>query len=77
MPMPLAVKRIVSPKFPVKFELSSKDAMMKNIPFKGPFKVVARLSPSGSATDKSGPEVSTSKAISLGDSNIDLVLKSK
>lgn len=75
MPMPLAVQRIESPKFPVKFELSQANAMMKNMPFKGPFKVVARISPSGSATDKSGIEISTIAPIKLGTKNVELTLK--
>ena len=74
MPMPLAVKKIVSPKFPVKFELSQNDAMMKQIPFKGPFTVTARLSPSGDAMDKSGTETSTVESLSLGQKNIKLIL---
>ena len=75
MPMPLAVKKIESPKYPVKFELSKKDAMMRNFPFEGPFKITARVSPSGDASDKSGKEVSTIKAVNLGDSNIKLVFE--
>jgi hypothetical protein len=74
MPMPLAVKRIEKPRFPIKFELSQKDAMMKHIPFEGPFTISARISPSGSAMDKSGVEVSTKKKINLGDKNIKLKL---
>lgn len=74
MPMPLAVKKIENPKFPVKFELGPEDAMMKQIPFKGPFKITARISPSGSATDKSGLEVSTEKEINAGDKNVKLTL---
>jgi hypothetical protein len=74
MPMPLAVKKIENPVFPVKFELSQKDAMMKQIPFEGPFTVTARLSPSGNAMDKSGLEVSTKKKIELGQKDIKLIL---
>lgn len=74
-PMPLAVKRIKDPKFPVQFKLSQTDAMMKQIPFKGPFVVTARISPSGNATDKTGLEVSTTKEIKLGTKDIKLVLK--
>lgn len=74
MPMPLAVMRIANPKFPVKFELSQKNAMIKDTPFKGPFMIVARLSPSGDAFDKSGMEVSTTKKIELGEKDIKLVL---
>lgn len=74
MPMPLAVKRIRNPKFPVKFELSQKDAMLKHIPFKGPFVVTARLSPSGNVSDKGGVEVSTIDKVEVGQGDIKLVL---
>ena len=73
--MPLAVKKIVNPKVPIKFSLSQKDAMMKQIPFKGPFVVTARLSPSGSAMDKSGVQASTTKKVELGQKSINLILK--
>ena len=49
--------------------------MMKNMPFVGPFKVVARISPSGSATDKSGIEVSTTAPVEDGEKELKLVLK--
>jgi hypothetical protein len=74
MPMPLAVKKINNPIFPVKFNLSQNDAMMNQIPFKGPFLITARLSPSGNAMDKSGVQVSTKKKIELGEKNIKLIL---
>ena len=74
MPMPLAVKKIVNPKFPVKFELDQSDAMLKNIPFIGPFTVTARISPSGSATDRSGIEASTKTRVENGEKNIKLIL---
>lgn len=75
MPMPLAVKRIENPKYPYKFTLSDTDKMMKNIPFTGPFKVVARISPSGSATDKSGIEISTTAPVEDGEKDLKLILK--
>lgn len=75
MPMPLAVKRIENPKFPYQFTLSDADKMMKNMPFEGPFKVVARISPSGSATDKSGIEVMTTEPVKDGAKDLKLVLK--
>ena len=74
MPMPLAVKRIANPEFPLEFELSEKDQMMKGMPFKGPFKITARISPSGSATDKSGVEKTTSKKVEIGDKGIQIIL---
>jgi hypothetical protein len=74
MPMPLAVQKIVSPKYPVKFILDESKKMMPNMPFKGPFVIVARISPSGSAMDKSGIEVKTSKPILLGTKKIRLTI---
>jgi hypothetical protein len=76
MPMPLAVIKVESPTYPYKFVLDESKQMMKGMPFKGPFKIVARVSPSGSAMDKSGIEVSTKKAIELGDSKVELILGS-
>lgn len=49
--------------------------MMKGIPFKGPFEVTARLSPSGGVMDKSGAEAKTKEAIKIGTKNIVLTLK--
>jgi hypothetical protein len=74
MPMPLAVQKIESPKFPVKFILDESKKMMPNLPFKGPFVIVARISPSGSAMDKSGVEVKTSKPMSLDTKDIQLTI---
>ena len=67
MPMPILVKKYINPEFPLTFSLSEENKMVKNRPMKGPFRITARLSPSGSATDKSGAEVSTKKAIYMGD----------
>jgi hypothetical protein len=75
MPMPLAVKRIPNPKFPLTFSLSAKDAMMKSIPFEGPFKVTARLTKSGDVMDKSGPEGVTTKSLKIGAKGIKINLE--
>ena len=75
MPMPLAVKKITNPKFPLKFSLSAKDAMMKSIPFEGPFKVIARLTKSGNAMDKSGPQGETTKSLKIGTKKIKIEIK--
>lgn len=75
MPMPLAVKRIENPRFPVSFSLSAQDAMVKEIPFQGPFTLVARLSPSGDPLDKTGLEVKSEKPVALGAKGVKLVLK--
>lgn len=53
---PAAVLRIPNPKFPLPFSLSGANAMMPGTPFKGPFSVTARYSPTGDAIDKSGPQ---------------------
>ena len=71
------VKKIEAPKFPVKFELSQKDAMMKSIPFKGPFKIMAKISPSGGAMDKSGPNVMLNIPVNIGHKDLELVLKNQ
>lgn len=72
MPMPLAVQKIESPKFPVKFTLDESKKMIPNLPFKGPFVIIARISPSGDAMDKTGIEVKTPKPIVLGTEDIEL-----
>jgi len=76
---PLAVLRIPSPKFPVKFSLSQENAMMAGTPFEGPFVVSARYSPSGDALDKSGPEGATDikKPLKAGAKNISIELKKR
>jgi hypothetical protein len=45
---------------------------MPSIPFKGSFVIVSRISPSGTAMDKSGVEVKTTNPISLGTKDIQL-----
>lgn len=77
--MPIAVKRIPDPKFPVKFELSAENAMVPGTPFEGPFAIYARYSATGNATDKSGPEGATpaNKKIKAGDSDLKIELKKK
>lgn len=76
---PLAVLRIPSPKFPVKFSLSQENAMMAGTPFEGPFVVSARYSPSGDALDKSGPEgvTDSKKPLKAGAKNISIELKKR
>ena len=51
---PLAVKRIVSPKFPLEFELSDQDSMVPGTKFEGKVQIVARFSPSGMVFPKKG-----------------------
>ncbi len=48
--------------------------MVKGVPFEGPFKVTARISPSGGVMDKSGIEAETKKPIKIGDKDIEIIL---
>lgn len=73
--MPAAVLRIPSPKFPVKFSLSNKDAMAPGTPFAGAYFVTARYSVSGDAMDKSGPTGVTAQAISVGKDQVKIEIK--
>ncbi len=75
--MPVAVQRIPNPTFPVSFELSGENTMIKGTPFEGPFSIYARYSASGDATDKSGPQGSTAKnkKVKVGDKSIKIELK--
>ncbi len=76
-PMPAAVLRIPSPKLPIPFSLSSKNAMMPGTPFDGPFIITARYSPTGNVMDKSGPEGSIAKPVAVGTSKLKIEMKSK
>jgi hypothetical protein len=62
---PIAVKRITQPfRFPIQFELSSKDAMMPDVSFDGEglVEISARISQSGSATPVSKGDFGVSRA---------------
>lgn len=77
--MPIAVYRLPNPKFPAKFELSESNAMVPGTPFEGPFSIYARYSPTGDATDKSGPQGASEekKAVKPGDKAVKIELKKK
>ena len=77
MPMPLAVLKVENPKFPYDFTLSENNKMIQSMPFEGPFTVTARISPSGSAMDKTGVESSTKKQVNIGDTNLKIELLGK
>jgi hypothetical protein len=76
---PAAVVRIATPKFPVKFSLGQKDQMMQGGSFQGPFTIYARYSPTGNATDKSGPQGTDTQhpSVKIGQSNVSIELKAK
>ena len=73
---PFAVKRIVSPRFPLTYRLGPEDVMMAGAPFEGEVHVSARLSRSGSA----GPaqpgdlEGEHAAAVPIGASGVDITL---
>lgn len=77
--MPIAVQRVVDPKFPVKFQLGAENAMVQGTLFEGPFIISARYSATGNASDKSGPEGSTpdSQKVKPGDKDLKIELKKK
>lgn len=77
---PVAVKMYENPQFPLKFKLSAQNAIAPGSPFKGPFKVIAKLTPVGS----SGWEKSKvfakgatpdDQSVEVGDHNIVIELK--
>lgn len=76
-PMPVAVLRVVEPKFPYKFTLSEKNTMMPGTPFTGSFLITARYSPTGDAMDKTGPEGTEAKPVAVGSKNVKIEMKGK
>lgn len=49
--------------------------MMPGTPFKGPFTVTARYSPSGDAIDKSGPQGNAAGDVKAGQQDVKIELK--
>lgn len=73
---PLAVKRIVSPSFPVEFEIGPADRMIQTLPFVGPLMLTARLDGDGNATSRSPGDLQGTFAESVepGRDGIEIVL---
>lgn len=73
---PLAVLRIAQPKFPQKFSIGAQNSMMGG-KFEGPLSITARYTPRGDALDKSGPQGSDPKHLSVqpGQTNLTIPLK--
>ena len=76
---PVALKRYPNPKFPLSFKLTPEDAMVPGTPFKGPFRVIAKLTPEGRiwsdhVTFAKG-ESDEKKPVNVGDENIVIDLK--
>ncbi len=77
---PVVLKRYENPKFPVKFELTSKDALVPGMPFKGPFKVYAKLAPAegrlwSRKTIFAKGHTEDSAPVNVGDSQIEFEIK--
>ena len=51
---PVAVIRVPNPTFPQAFVITEKNVMIPGRPFRGPFHVIARYSPTGDALNKAG-----------------------
>lgn len=64
--MPLAVKRIPAPVFPVTFSLTLADSMAGGDYYRGDIQVVARLDADGSAGPKQPDDVETSVEVKAG-----------
>ena len=50
---PLAVKRVLDPRFPMEFSLGPEDRMIQAVPFVGPLPITARVDGDGHATSRS------------------------
>ena len=74
---PAAVVRIVNPKFPLDFKLGPQNAMIPDIPFQGPFDIVARFSPSGDVMQKKGSfegRAPSKLGVKVGDKDIHVII---
>jgi hypothetical protein len=74
---PVAVVRVERPTFPQAFVITPKNVMIPGTPFRGPFHVIARYSPTGDALNKSGAiEGLDPKFVSsdLGNKNLNIEL---
>ena len=59
---PVAVKRILEPRFPMDFELGPDDRMIQAIPFQGPLVLSVRVDADGNATSRQPGDLSGSAA---------------
>jgi hypothetical protein len=77
---PIAVVKIVAPKFPQRFSISAKNAMMGATSFDGPFHILARYSPNGdpmSSSDSLEATTANQASIKVGTTNVNLTLTAK
>ena len=59
---PVAVQRIVAPRFPLAFSIGPEDRMMAAIPFAGPLRISARIDADGNATTRGAGDLLGSSA---------------
>lgn len=73
---PIAVRRYVKPKFPLKFELDSKNVMIPGTSFEGPFDLFARMDQDGNAMTKQPGDMVNAKPVAVrpGDLKVKLAL---
>jgi hypothetical protein len=73
---PLAVVRIVGPRFPVEFEIGPGDRMIQTLPFVGPLRLTARLDADGNATTRSPGDLQGAApgSVSPGTTGVEVVL---
>jgi hypothetical protein len=77
---PVAVVKIVAPKFPQRFSISAKNAMMGATSFDGPYHILARYSPTGdpiSSSDSLEAATANQVPIKVGTTNVNLTLTAK
>jgi len=73
---PLAVERIVSPRFPLEFSLGPEDRMIQTLPFAGELQISARLDADGNAMSRQPGDLEgrASGPVSPGATGVTVVL---
>jgi len=73
---PLAVKRVLQPKFPLTYSLSESDAMIPGTVFQGEMIVKARLDADGNAGQLASGDMTgvTSRTVPVGTSGVDIMI---
>lgn len=77
---PIAVRKINSPTFPVKFTVTSANTMFQGMPFTGPFDMQIRLDTDGDAKTKTAGDLTASappKGIKPGDPPVTVTLDTR
>lgn len=77
---PIAVKKIDDPSFPVEFQVSAADVMMKGMPFMGPFDIYVRLDRDGNAMTKDAGDLvneGPAAGIKAGTSGVEIKLNKR